>query len=144
MMPWLLSKVTGKLCEQLSEGYFLGPNLWIDQTSISSCMEGEGERKQREKGGRENTEERSRNSRKEMDLNYFPESVLWGIEGGELSAACSPQELWPCQALAAAAVWALQLDRGKGWALNTSRRSSLRPPPPTSSGDFRFPLQSSS
>lgn len=49
MMPWLLSKVTGKLCEQLTEGYFLGPDLWIDQTAISSRMEGGGERKHKEK-----------------------------------------------------------------------------------------------
>lgn len=56
MMPWLLSKVTGKLCEQLTEGYFLGPNLWIDQTSISSRVEEEGqenkENKRKEEGNR--------------------------------------------------------------------------------------------
>lgn len=146
-MPWLLSKVTGKLCEQLSEGYFLGPNLWIDQTSISSCMEGEGGRKQREKGGRENTEEGNGNSRKEMDLICFPESVLWGIEGGEFSAwqlPAVPRELWPCQLLAAAAVWAMQLDRGRGWAFSTPRRNSLGPAPPMSSEGFGFPLHSSS
>lgn len=137
-MPWLLSKVTGKLCEQLSEGYFLGPNLWIDQTSISSCMEGEGERKQREKGGRENTEEKNRKSRKDMDWNCFPESVLWGMEVGELSAgqlAAVPRELWPCQSLAAAAAWAAQLDRGRGWAPSTPRRSLW----PMSFGGFDFP-----
>lgn len=146
-MPWLLSKVTGKLCEQLSEGYFLGLNLWLDQTSISSCMEGEGERKQREKGGRKNTEEGNRNNRKETDLICFPESVLWGIEGEKLSARqlpAVPRELWPCQSPAAAAVWTLQLDRGRGWASSTPRRSSLRPAPPTSFGGFGFPLHSSS
>lgn len=145
-MPWLLSKVTGKLCEQLSEGYFLGPNLWIDQTSISSCMEGEGERKQREKGGRENTEERDRNSRKEMDFICFSESVLWGIEEGELSAwqlPAVPRELWPCQSLAAAAIWAMQLDR-EGLSLHHTQEEQPWTSTPMGFGGFSFPLCSSS
>lgn len=56
-MPWLLSEVTGKLCEQLTEGYILGPNLWIDQTATGSCMGGRAERKHKEKkkGGRKET-----------------------------------------------------------------------------------------
>lgn len=52
MMPWLLSKVTGKLCEQLSEGYFLGPNLWIDQTSVHAWKEKGKENKERKEEGR--------------------------------------------------------------------------------------------
>lgn len=60
MMPWLLSKVTGKLCEQLTEGYFLGPNFWIDETSISSRVEEEGKENKEEKKRRKETEEGER------------------------------------------------------------------------------------
>lgn len=127
-MPWLLSKVTGKLCEQLTEGYFLGPNLWIDQTSISSHMEWGGERRQREKGGKKKTEEK-RNSSKEMfSLNQcYQEKKVEDFKHGNCLYSPGTSDharmVGSCCSLGNGTA-------GRSWGFSKCRRSTLQSVPP--------------